>query len=259
MFISLQDDDAAEPRSKNGSESFDAKHFVTEHILSIFDKTGADGWLNDDIINGYYSMLHREQLRGSLSRKTVFASSFLAEKAVFDTLHDYEPVYPLCPGHFYRTQLSLNSLSDFDYMLCPVNYKKSHWALVIVDLKRRVLRYLDSSEMPQAKVDRVLLGLRMFIVDHYKKFNVVTNIYDWKFEVVQKLPKQSNWWDCGVFVLAYTNYFAYRSTNPLSWGFNQRQCQSYRQQFKQQLTSLEARPLQEVNTLYVTSYVSLPS
>jgi Ulp1 family protease len=83
---------------------------------------------------------------------------------------------------------------DFDPLLIPINLGGSHWILVVVHLKSRVIDYYDSLFSMNEEV------VRKIVTFFSQEFDAKDE--DWVTKCPH-IPKQNNANDCGVFVLSF--------------------------------------------------------
>ncbi|KAJ3052184.1 SUMO1 sentrin specific peptidase 1 [Rhizophlyctis rosea] len=92
---------------------------------------------------------------------------------------------------------------ELDYMVIPVNVAGVHWTCCVVDMKNKLIVYLDSMLVNNSGcVDR--------IEDYLKRLQQLKKdmpLEDWWVQFFPKdIPTQSNGYDCGVFVCTYMEY-----------------------------------------------------
>ena len=121
---------------------------------------------------------------------------------------------------------------DIDFIVA-LSYFNSHWSLVMIDCTQRYIYYLDplNNYVPKHKVEVDIEVVTRIICFHvlrkpYSEENILSVIPDWtivtskNFRCIfhQKLPKQSNGWDCGMFCVMYF----YCITQKSKFDFSQR-------------------------------------
>uniref|UniRef100_A0A915DMI0 Ubiquitin-like protease family profile domain-containing protein n=1 Tax=Ditylenchus dipsaci TaxID=166011 RepID=A0A915DMI0_9BILA len=167
--------------------------------------------LNDAIINSYLDFVVKRSESSPLL-PTAFA---------FDT-------------HFY-TELEQKGMVDlkkwtkkldvfaYDILIVPI-HQTGHWALVIVDLRRKTISYYDSLLGDGANTLRII---RKFLEQTEKPEN--TNRFNkkvWLCDSPKDIPKQKNGYDCGLFLCC----FADRVSKEEKLDFNQEQMPKIRKQ-----------------------------
>lgn len=90
------------------------------------------------------------------------------------------------------------SVEDCECLIVPVHASGNHWALAVLDRRYKTIRYYDSLE-PGYSTSCWEDELLRFVVLLWK----LESSEDWKIVVVESIPKQNNFHDCGVFMLKY--------------------------------------------------------
>jgi sentrin-specific protease 1 len=91
---------------------------------------------------------------------------------------------------------------DREKIFIPVNQGNNHWVLVVVDLLKRTVSYYDSFGEKDVECTTNVVK---WIKNVYSKQNDAER--KWNVIYVSN-PKQSNKYDCGVFVCKYAEYAA---------------------------------------------------
>ena len=150
-------------------------------------------WLSDVIINVFLDLIvHRSRGNPQLPSVYVFNSFF------FNVLNrmDYDDV---------KRWTRREDIFAHDILLIPI-HQKNHWTMVVVDLRHKVIKYLDSMG---GKNDECLKRLRLYLAEEMMaKKDSLLNANEWHLENVLDLPQQENGYDCGVFALKFADYFA---------------------------------------------------
>ena len=82
--------------------------------------------------------------------------------------------------------------------------QKNHWALAVVDLKNKSLQYYDS----MLGYDRDCLNnLAKYVQAESTKIKHLETA-NWTRTAIKHIPSQTNFSDCGVFMLKYAEYIA---------------------------------------------------
>lgn len=137
-------------------------------------------WVNDEVVNAYL------KLRNVPANSLVFNSFFFS---ILEDLHrnSWENTNKL--KRILRKQ-KLNGILDKDFLYIPVNMKGIHWLFVVINNKTKEIEYYDSLGDTSAKhVGNVLNGLVQLETGQEYYLNV------------KQFPKQTNGFDCGVFML----------------------------------------------------------
>ena len=91
-----------------------------------------------------------------------------------------------------------------DKLFFPVNLGNYHWALAVVYMKEKCITYYDSLGYDGTKY---MDGLMKWIVDEAKKRRVEIEEDKWSANRVDP-PKQTNGYDCGVFLIMYADFLS---------------------------------------------------
>ncbi|XP_042395693.1 ubiquitin-like-specific protease ESD4 [Zingiber officinale] len=166
------------------------------HCLSWND------WLNDEVINLYLELLkEREKREPKKFLKCHFFNTFFYKKLVSGRNgYDYKAV------RRWTTQRKLGySLIECDRIFVPI-HKEIHWCLAVIHVKEKKLQYLDSLGGMDMTVLRVLAKYLMDEVKDKNGNQIDTS--SWIAQAVDDLPLQKNGWDCGMFMLKYTDFYS---------------------------------------------------
>ena len=86
----------------------------------------------------------------------------------------------------------------YEKVFIPIlNYKKTHWVLVVVDMMSRTIVYYDSALTKKNKSGEKYLKLTKDFLDKVSKESVIFQTMTY-----EKTPQQNNIYDCGVYVCA---------------------------------------------------------
>lgn len=165
-------------------EKFNIK-IKTEDLLTL---TG-DNWLNDEIINFYFSLI---QERNPL-HVHCFNSFF------YNTLKNsgYEGV---------RRWTRKFDLFEKKVILIPIHVRANHWCCAVIKLNEKKIKYYDSLG---GHNQRCLRLLKKYVQDESKDKNGEEfDFTDWELVTPQNITKQTNGFDCGVFTCLFANYEA---------------------------------------------------
>ena len=87
---------------------------------------------------------------------------------------------------------------DYEKVFIPIlNYKKTHWVLIVVDIVSRMIVYYDSALTKKNKSGEKYLKLTKDFLDTVSKHTVTFQTMTY-----EKTPQQNNIYDCGVYVCA---------------------------------------------------------
>ncbi|KAI3973434.1 hypothetical protein MKW92_041858 [Papaver armeniacum] len=160
------------------------------------------GWLNDEVINVYLELLkERERREPKKFLKCHFFNTFFYKKlASGRTGYDYKAVKR------WTTQRKIGyGLIECDKIFVPI-HQQIHWCLAVINKKEEKLQYLDSLKGVDTDV---LENLARYFVDEVKdKSGKDIDVSSWKREYVKKLPEQQNGWDCGMFMIKYSDFYS---------------------------------------------------
>ncbi|KAH9898641.1 hypothetical protein F4778DRAFT_742395 [Xylariomycetidae sp. FL2044] len=159
-----------------------------------------ESWLNDNVIHASLVCL-ATYINKALH---IYPRSGTPSVVVVSSLYwssfcdDNRKLYPR--GFQRKWGLTPQNFLDVDTILIPVNLG-NHWTLMLVRPRRRRFSYVDSF---QALNNYHLSQLRNW-VSGFLGDNFI--VQDWMHEVY-KSPRQSNSYDCGVFVITNAIYLA---------------------------------------------------
>jgi len=173
-----------------------------------------DGWLVDEVINGYMFLLQeRDRKRCSQDptlKPTHFFSSFFFEKMFEEGGYKYASVKR------WGRKVSGGNIFKMGKVVIPVNLSNTHWCLCFVDFDKKTIQYYDSMG---GSGNRYLNGMRSYLRDEGKKFVgtdvpsdlldmetwtlIPTIVHDQQGNVIT--PQQNNGNDCGVFTCTFGN------------------------------------------------------
>lgn len=168
--------------------------------------TPGEKWLNDNHINLYLRLLQER------NKNLVQAMPSLYCVDVFF-------VYRLTKYGYDSTNSGQieEKLLNHDLIIFPLNEDQRHWTQIIVDTQQNTISYYN----PMYSCNNEALNTIQAFLER-----VDTVAREWKqFPNVQG-PRQSNCFDCGVFLLAYSKKIASRSAPD----FNQNMMQQLRYQ-----------------------------
>jgi sentrin-specific protease 1 len=167
-------------------------------------------WLNDEMINFNMKVMQEREMkrREALPPRVHFFNTFFIDALCGkpETRKKYEV------GYTYANVVNWNNLDQLGYkllecekLMIPV-HQGTHWVLVEINLKEKVVRYMDSLK---GRDDPVVKALLCWVQEEYiTKYNHFENMYVWTREYPKNLPLQENGCDCGVFMLKYADYIA---------------------------------------------------
>ncbi|XP_025892214.1 sentrin-specific protease 2 [Nothoprocta perdicaria] len=151
-------------------------------------------WLNDEIINFYMNLLMERNRQEGYPALYAFSTFF----------------YPkLVAGGYKAVRRWTRGMDLFkqDLILVPIHLRV-HWALVVIDVRRKSIRYFDS--MGQ-KGDKICGTLFQYLQEESKeKRNLELSFSEWNLRSMEshEIPQQLNGSDCGVFMCKYADYIS---------------------------------------------------
>lgn len=148
-------------------------------------------WLNDEIINFYFSMLaERSNKEDNLPKVHTFNTFF----------------YPKLVKEGYNSLRRWTKRVDVftkDILLVPVHLGV-HWCLAIIDFRKKLIEYYDSMGGDN---EVCLNALRDYLVsEHLDKKKSTYDVSSWDLVHAKDIPRQLNGSDCGVFACKYAEY-----------------------------------------------------
>ncbi|KAJ1608317.1 ULP1 like chllamydin domain-containing protease [Cryptosporidium canis] len=183
-----------------------------ELSIDLVQCLNSQQWLNDELINFYFSMLQERndrQVAKGLKLKVWLWNSFFYSKLTSDQTNG--------TGYCYRnvsrwTQRKKIDLFDYDLVLLPINVNNVHWTLGMVDLKLGNIQYFDSlggsfqDHLGCTKMSAAFFqNMSRYIQDEYmdKKKQKFPGQLKHLTTFSRPVPQQSNGSDCGVFTCMF--------------------------------------------------------
>ncbi|XP_422676.4 sentrin-specific protease 2 [Gallus gallus] len=149
-------------------------------------------WLNDEVVNFYMNLLMERGKKDNYPRVYAFSTFF----------------YPKLLSEGYRAvkRWTRNvNLFKQDIILVPIHLR-SHWTLVVVDVRKKTITYFDSFGKKGDKICETVL--QYLQEESWEKQNVKLSSSEWTLHSMEshEIPQQSNGSDCGVFMCKYADY-----------------------------------------------------
>jgi Ulp1 family protease len=159
-------------------------------------------WLNDEVISGYFVLLHQHEFHGKCFFHTIFALQLMSNgEYCYENVKNYH--------NTTKRRKNVTPIFKYNHLYFPINQNASHWILIEFDVKKWVLQVYDPWPNGEAAVwvDRIA----QYIADEY--WRLYKNECPFKDKlrdnvVCSSCPKQDNGWDCGVFVCLFGYYLA---------------------------------------------------
>ncbi|KAM9006468.1 sentrin-specific protease 2 isoform 2-T2 [Sarcophilus harrisii] len=162
-------------------------------------------WLNDEIINFYMNLLVERNKKQGLPRLHAFSTFF----------------YPKLNAGGYQSVRRWTKgvdLFEQDIILVPI-HRRVHWSLVVIDVRKKAVRYLDSMGQKSHRICNLML---QYLQEESKaKRNRELIPAEWSLESAKpyEIPQQSNGSDCGMFTCKYADYLS--QDKPITFTQNQ--------------------------------------
>lgn len=157
-----------------------------------------DTFINDNILNAFIAIQvdkAREQGFKVMAMEIILTSQMLSGK--------------FSPG--FESWLAKNMLPSYDCWLLPLNLDRNHWTLLVVDIKRARLTYLNSYH--RNPPDNVVSGV-MSLIERFTK----DKSKEWQLVVAEDTPKQKADVNCGMHVCIWSYMICNRIELPFtSW------------------------------------------
>lgn len=168
--------------------------------IADFQKLSNRTWLNDEIINAYMHLLSARDYVNNLNKERyhVFNTFFYGKLFEFLKIYNYENV---------KRWTKTFNIFDLSKIFIPLHLGKSHWVLVVVHVTEKKISYYDSL-MPKNKYNfkKHSENILHWISDEAgKKGGFSFNQMEWTY-VLEDVPQQSNFYDCGVFTLMFADF-----------------------------------------------------
>lgn len=155
-------------------------------------------WLNDTIIEFFMKYIEK-----STANTVAFNSFFYTNLS--------ERGYQGVRRWMKRKKTQIDKL---DKIFTPINLNQSHWALGIIDLKKKTIGYVDSlSNGPNAMSFAILTDLQKYVIQESG------HAMGEDFDLIHlDCPQQPNGYDCGIYVCMNTLYGS--ADSPLDFNYN---------------------------------------
>jgi Ulp1 family protease len=182
--------------------------------------------LNDSIVNSYLTLIERSD--------TICLSSFLAYKFLKS---DYPTTEKWFKGKGEYSKYDLNAIKQIIIPIC----QDMHWTLIIVDVdKKSYLCYNSASttlDLNKHTIDLILNGI-------FHNFNNIKAKDFNKKLTPSTIPKQTNGFDCGMFICLYARYYLLND----DFTFDQSMINSFRSHFKVELENMKLNNIAKIDS-----------
>ncbi|XP_036059551.1 sentrin-specific protease 2 [Onychomys torridus] len=151
-------------------------------------------WLNDEVINFYMNLLVERSKKQGYPALHAFSTFF----------------YPKLKSGGYQAVKRWTkgvNLFEQELVLVPI-HRKVHWSLVVMDLRKKCLKYLDSMGQKGHRICEVLLQYLQY--KSKMKRNTDLSLLEWTHYCMtpHEIPQQLNGSDCGMFTCKYADYIS---------------------------------------------------
>jgi Ulp1 family protease len=166
----------------------------------------ADGWLNDEVIHGFFQLLFTADAKlcavDSSRKKSLFFKSFFISKLLneFDTNPTVEGEYDYKQVRKWKKS---KYLFDADKLIIPINKGGNHWVCAVVSMLDKTIDVLDS--LGNSGIHYQMTLLRYLQDEHMdQKGGPLPDLESWRLIPPRETtPQQQNLNDCGVFVCQF--------------------------------------------------------
>ena len=173
-------------------------------------------WLNDEILNYYFTLLKKRNdlfndSSNSIDHKCTFFSTWFYERLMGRTDgrlsgYNYENVKNYTSRH-----VDGKSLFNSKMVFIPINVGSQHWICGTVDIGKKQVRIYDSFKKDRKECAE---HLKMFMEEEERQWgeadaNRITDII-WSIDTshIETHPIQHNGWDCGVYVCLFADFLS---------------------------------------------------
>ena len=195
MQLSAEEQLEAESALQQSGSSLVAERNNIEVTFDKLQCLNDKQWLNDEVINFYFDLLNEFSGNNQKGPKTYLWNSFFWLK-----LSDDGKGYNYKAVQRWTSRRKID-LFAFDRFIVPMNIGRNHWALGLVDLKNRCIKYYDSLAGGSVHSSFADFMLR-YLEDEFKDKKKSEECPDFRatfaIEPVD-VPQQTNGYDCGVF------------------------------------------------------------
>ncbi|NXD28990.1 SENP2 protease, partial [Spelaeornis formosus] len=152
------------------------------------------GWLNDSIINFYMTLVVER------SKKKGYPAVYAFNTFFYSKLNSasHRGVKKWTKGV---------DIFEHDVILVPVHLTV-HWSLLVVDLRKKTIKYFDSLGQKGNHVCKTVLN---YLKEESKeKRNIELTDSEWTLHSMgrEEIPQQNNGSDCGVFVCKFADFIS---------------------------------------------------
>ncbi|NWU37628.1 SENP2 protease, partial [Hylia prasina] len=152
------------------------------------------GWLNDKIMNFYMNLVVERSKKEGYPTVYAFNTFFYAKLSSTS----YKEVKKWTQGV---------DIFKHDIIFVPVHLR-SHWTLLVVDLRKKTIKYFDSLGQ---KGDHICKTILKYLQEESReKRRIELTAFEWTLHSMgrQEIPLQNNGNDCGVFVCKFADFIS---------------------------------------------------
>ena len=171
---------------------------------------GTNSWLSGDIIDAWTFHLQSLQ-KNNFYFSYTFMWKLMSQKHV--TFEDLKRLLLLKTAGDKRPKKYVQIFKRMDIFI-PVHVTENHWVLVVVNVKDRLITYLDSlTSTPKVKSD-IIEEIWSFFAQcaedrDLNEKSINYHVGEWRVDENTESPQQRNTIDCGVFLCANMFYLSY--------------------------------------------------
>lgn len=154
------------------------------------------GWLVDEVINFYFSLLQKR------FGDCYYFNSFFLIKLAGENYDEYRYVG-------VRRWTRKVDLFARRRVFIPINLNNTHWTLICIDMQLQVIRYFDSMGAPGHHFLNIVLR---YLQDEHldKRKSPMSAANEWTLKATdESVPRQTNGFDCGVFTTFNAHYLSF--------------------------------------------------
>ena len=162
---------------------------ISKHSIEMtrrdYRSLSGKNWINDKIIDEYFTLIKERNLKNNLAKVTIFSTHAFTKLE-----QDFDDNFNLIANRWVNEDLTLQ-----DKVLIPI-FKEDHWSLVVVIIKDQRIDYYDSilGRRHTSSAPRIF---RKFFNSY---FEMKGKEGQFKSVVIDNAPIQRNGYDCGTFV-----------------------------------------------------------
>jgi Ulp1 family protease len=197
-------------KSSSDKFSVQANKVTSQYDLNTLN---ANIWLNDNIINSYFSLLQKND---SIIIDSLQINNFI------DGNHDKIKKW------YQKSLFRSADLNSIKYIIFPI-YQNNHWTLVSINTVEKTFVYYNSLAIAKT-YDPKLVFINCLISGINALFPSI-KIYDYQRYFPIDIPQQNNNVDCGVFICLYLRYLFYYD----KFTFDQSMIEAFRLLIKSEL------------------------